>query len=133
MWLDNAATKRLVAGALSVDAKQIAHQLDGASSADVAGSDPYRTSSSAGERACPGCGVALLPFVVRSVGITIDVCREHGTWFDRGEVARISLHFEMKTLADDSEAEAFGREMSADRWQDASTDLGLARKLLRFL
>jgi Zn-finger nucleic acid-binding protein len=44
-------------------------------------------------RPCPACGVlmARLNFA-RCSGVVIDICRLHGTWFDRNELLRI-VHF----------------------------------------
>lgn len=39
-------------------------------------------------RACPDCRCWLASRVVRD--ITLDVCTNHGTWFDRGELAAIN-------------------------------------------
>jgi Zn-finger nucleic acid-binding protein len=38
----------------------------------------------AGERPCPVC--KRLMVVERNQGVAVDVCREHGVWFDLGEL-----------------------------------------------
>ncbi len=129
LWLDNIATPRLVAGILSPDTKGMATHVQRVAAA--APRQPYRAPADAGTRACPGCGAALSQSVI--VGITIDVCTAHGTWFDPGELVALSQYFEMKAINDDVEAEAFGKQMAQERWEDAATDLGMARRILRFL
>lgn len=42
-----------------------------------------------GTRACPACRVALARVSIASTNL--DVCGVHGTWFDRGELRRVSL------------------------------------------
>jgi len=129
MWLDNVATQRLVAGVLSPDTKGMVKQVE--RSASEAPHQAYRSSATVGKRVCPGCGAPLSQSII--VGITIDVCTAHGTWFDPGELAALSQHFEMKAINDDLEAEAFGKQMAQERWEDAATDLVVARRILRFL
>jgi Zn-finger nucleic acid-binding protein len=41
-------------------------------------------------RPCPGCrGLMLRTNYASGSGIIVDVCREHGVWFDRGELTAI--------------------------------------------
>lgn len=44
---------------------------------------------SAGPRACPECKKVLV--TENLGGVDIDVCDEHGTWFDRSELERVAL------------------------------------------
>jgi Zn-finger nucleic acid-binding protein len=40
-------------------------------------------------RACPDCGVALVATGVRDARTEIDVCAEHGSWFDADEMRAV--------------------------------------------
>jgi Zn-finger nucleic acid-binding protein len=40
--------------------------------------------------ACPSCGATLARAGVGETGVEVDACSEHGTWFDAGEIARIT-------------------------------------------
>jgi Zn-finger nucleic acid-binding protein len=60
--------------------------------AELAGKAASRASSLAytpGDASCPECGVTLARTVVPPANIEIDVCAKDGTWFDRGELARV--------------------------------------------
>ena len=37
------------------------------------------------------------------------------------------------SISDDVEAEAFGKQMTQERWHEAASELGVARTVLRFL
>lgn len=58
-----------------------------------------------GTVACPECGQAMERSVAGQTGVEIDVCREHGTWFDRDELGRIARAH--------ATARAYGRHGSA--------------------
>jgi Zn-finger nucleic acid-binding protein len=55
--------------------------------AELAGDGPTPLPSPDARR-CPICARPLAP--VKAARVTIDVCPDHGTWFDRDEVGRLS-------------------------------------------
>jgi Zn-finger nucleic acid-binding protein len=75
----------------------------GASSRSPAGS--RRRLGDARYGWCPHCGQVMTPMVFgQRSGIVVDVCREHGTWFDRGELDAVLAfvragHFEQDLAA----------------------------------
>lgn len=78
LWTDHAASLALRAADADPAFSQIAKQLDTGARVSV---------SSERRRACPACGAELAPTTL--FGVHLDYCREHGTFFDRGEVAKL--------------------------------------------
>lgn len=78
IWLDNAASQRLVS---AIDGGIVSL---GAKATRAARVSPELTASVA----CPVCAEALARKVF--VGVELDVCAAHGTWFDRNEVERVA-------------------------------------------
>jgi hypothetical protein len=78
MWTDHAASLALRAADADPAFSQIARQLD----EGARGSAP-----SGSARSCPECGAALAP--TKLFGVDLDYCQAHGTFFDRGEVAKL--------------------------------------------
>lgn len=78
MWADHAASLALRAADADPAFSQIARQLD----EGARGSAP-----SGSARSCPECGAALAP--TKLFGVDLDYCQAHGTFFDRGEVAKL--------------------------------------------
>jgi hypothetical protein len=78
MWTDLAATSLLRANTDPAFA-QIARDVDAHARASGSPDLPSRP--------CPACGAVLAPTL--HVGVTVDTCASHGTFFDRGEVTRI--------------------------------------------
>jgi Zn-finger nucleic acid-binding protein len=52
-------------------------------------------------RACPVCASPMTPLVV--LGVTVDSCAAHGTWFDRDEVERIASACKKQREAQEAE------------------------------
>lgn len=48
-------------------------------------------------RRCPICGGGLT--AVRSAHVSLDVCAEHGTWFDRDELGRLARNLEYERIS----------------------------------
>ena len=83
IWAD-IETSQLVAAVLDPDLVDLA---------DRAASHAARSTKGAplaggGTRHCPTCGEALSR--VHTASTNLDVCMVHGTWFDRGELQRVS-------------------------------------------
>lgn len=85
-WLDNVVAGWVQSGHVSEVGREFVRLFD-AVDAEAArrGVADYRTSSKA-ERRCPGCREPLEPSRRRELGFTVDVCRTHGAYFDRGEL-----------------------------------------------
>ena len=81
LWLDNVGTTAILAR-YDFDAENLARMVDGNAAKREARSPFEATKGS-----CPVCAGALQP--VDHQGVRLDFCAEHGTFFDRGELARI--------------------------------------------
>lgn len=78
MWTDHGASLALRAADADPAFAHIARQLD----EGVRGAGPSNRA-----RQCPECAATLAPTVL--FGVTLDYCQAHGTFFDRGEVAKV--------------------------------------------
>ena len=82
LWLDVAAFERICA-----DREQQAIVLGGAS---VAPGNVLREAQPIKYVPCPHCGQLMNRInFARCSGVIVDVCKGHGTWFDRDELSRI--------------------------------------------
>lgn len=81
VWTDKDATERV---ATNVDREL----MDIASGAAKKCSGEHQAVSPTDKRSCPICGQALIP--IRHARVAIEICREHGTWFDRDELGRMA-------------------------------------------
>jgi Zn-finger nucleic acid-binding protein len=81
VWMDGAAYKKMASQIESevVDVAELA-----STRADRAGAPIPQDSANA----CPDCSGSLLR-TMRN-GVTLDVCKDHGVWFDRGELQAIA-------------------------------------------
>jgi Zn-finger nucleic acid-binding protein len=82
LWLDNAGSSAVL-GHYDIDAAQLASQVD-ANAAE--GASPLAAATPVTGQ-CPCCRTALQS--VSYEGISLDFCAQHGTFFDRGELARL--------------------------------------------
>lgn len=115
IWAD-IETSQLIAAVLDPDLVDLA---------DRAASHAARTSGGAalpaeGERRCPQCHELLAR--VHTASTNLDVCIMHGTWFDRGELQRVSR----KLDADRGRQIPRGPQGEA-RWVAGNTSLNAAR------
>ena len=78
VWLSNESAADVMSGSVW-QAGRLAATL-----AEKTKPDPAALTRAA---ACPDCQQALVR--VHAAGIELDVCPEHGTWFDRGEIERL--------------------------------------------
>lgn len=78
VWLTHGAASRVMSGRV-LQASRLADQL--------AGKTKPNPALLAQRAHCPECRTELAR--VHTVGVEIDVCAEHGTWFDRGELDRL--------------------------------------------
>jgi Zn-finger nucleic acid-binding protein len=84
VWLDNDASRAVVEGAA-----QALAQL-----ADVASTKAKeRVDTGAGGLLCPACGQALARTVAPGTAVELDMCADHGTWFDAGELRIVALAY----------------------------------------
>jgi len=87
-WLDNVACRALIKGALGEDATGFARTFVGAVPSAVTPGDGYRQRADV-PRCCPVCQGALALTETREPVLHVDVCKEHGTFFDAREVAAV--------------------------------------------
>lgn len=80
VWLDNAASQR-VSSRFEPDAVALANAA--AQSAQV---HPHQGMPAS----CPVCHVEMNTVMVGGTAIEVDVCADHGTWFDRYELQQLS-------------------------------------------
>jgi Zn-finger nucleic acid-binding protein len=81
LWLNNEGTA-LVLRRFDIDASHLAALVD-RKGTQVAAQSPFATAKGA----CPICTKALES--VSHNGIKLDFCADHGTFFDRGELANV--------------------------------------------
>ena len=110
MWLDRFACGALIGGELGDDARELVRSA-APGIAPAPRPEGYRENARAGgDLACPECRGALTGYVTeeKSEGarVALDICREHGVWFDAGEARILLTAAEMKrlTLAVEQEA-----------------------------
>lgn len=81
VWADMAATER-VANIVDHELIEIARST----AKSCAGATENITPIT--ERACPICTQPMEP--IRHARVALEICREHGTWFDRDELGRMA-------------------------------------------
>ena len=77
IWVRNASARRVLADPEAIFAEM----------ATRAGRNAHARATRAEERVCPECPAVLDK--TRAHGIDLDVCEEHGTWFDAFELATL--------------------------------------------
>lgn len=81
VWIDNALSQRLASGAFP---RAVVNELSKLE-AHAPQLDDAREPG-----ACPQCQKQLRGYVVEVARLAVDVCQEHGTWLDTGELARVA-------------------------------------------
>lgn len=109
IWADN-ETSRLVAAVLDPSLVDLADRA--ATSAALRRGAPLPKD---GMRSCPECQAALVR--VNTASTNLDVCALHGTWFDRGELQRVSR------VLDGDRDRQIPRAASAGKWVVGNTSL----------
>jgi hypothetical protein len=96
MWLDNDALGLLSKAAAdspeSVRALKLAKSVS-SGAAENADTDPD-------DLPCPECKQPMLRARMHDAWLDVDICHEHGTWFDRGEVERFAQSLKQPTPTD---------------------------------
>jgi Zn-finger nucleic acid-binding protein len=82
IWADN-DTSQLVAAVMDPELVDLADRAATFVARNSGGPLPHDKP-----RSCPECGGALVR--VNTASTNLDVCTAHGTWFDRGELQRVS-------------------------------------------
>ena len=80
LWLDNDGSRRVVN---KVDDEVV----DLASRAEANAS--HEVDTVAGALPCPVCQSVLKRVRIAKADLDLDICAEHGTWFDRGELQKV--------------------------------------------
>lgn len=83
LFIDNAASRELVR-AFDRDLVRVATTI-GIGKGETVGPGVYQR-----DLACPRCSGPLAPVKLPSAGAEIDVCAEHGTWFDANELPKVA-------------------------------------------
>lgn len=118
VWLDNSLCEQLLSGSLIEAARERLHALvDGAKRPEqkpVNYRTPDRTMGRA--RLCMECGqpLALMDTdpTVHGVTIRLDVCEDHGVWFDPGEAWCLLQSIELMKIG-----AGFDADTDAPPWQ----------------
>jgi Zn-finger nucleic acid-binding protein len=92
VWTDTAASRQIVRVA-DRELVEIASKVAEAVSDD----DAVGRRSVYDARKCPVCSRDLTS--IRAARVTIDVCPEHGTWFDRDELGRLARNLEYERMS----------------------------------
>lgn len=103
-WLDQERSKRVVAGNLSPDERRLA-RLAAKNCRSTRAAGGYRSTPRAedGQRRCPQCDAPMVSHTVDALGIVVDACRRHGTWFDRGELRAVIRWFDLRAAGLDED------------------------------
>ena len=109
-WLDNVRSHRVVKGLISERERQAAVDVSAqASRADVG------PPVAAGPRPCPECSTPMARTKVAQIGIELDACAAHGTWFDARELEAVARMFAGKAGAEAGSGPGLGARMLT-RW-----------------
>jgi Zn-finger nucleic acid-binding protein len=92
VWLDNAGSMLVAGAALSRELLTLAHDA----AADGHRGEGYRIASppNDGVRRCPVCADPLQLVQIATSLVNVDICRAHGTFFDKGELLAVHAGFE---------------------------------------
>lgn len=117
LWVDNRVGGIVLSGALSDHIKAFAESM-AATARSTAGQPPpgYRDRGAYGveARACPVCAEPLRRRRVRDGDVDVDLCGEHGTFFDSRELVLVAQSVEARHLGDQAR-----RAQMADRVAEA--------------
>lgn len=113
-WLDNAGSAQVAAGALSRAALADAFEV-GRRAGDPQGGAYRSAAESASERACPVCRQRLESAYVGHARTQLDVCRAHGTFFDRHELVTVNTAFENEKLSAEARRRSLARIIKKSR------------------
>lgn len=96
VWTDTAASRRITS---TVDRELVTIAREAAKLAKETDSTFERISDVVAHtgRQCPVCMGTLA--CIRSGNVAIDVCADHGTWFDKDELGRLSRNLEFERVS----------------------------------
>ena len=83
LFIDNAASQEIVR-TFDRDLVRVATTI-GIGKGEAVGPGVYQK-----DLTCPRCGGPLSPVKLPSAGAEIDICVEHGTWFDANELPKVA-------------------------------------------
>jgi len=139
VWLDNATCNALVAGRITDIATEFIRSCDACAQDGMPERGGYRSMDRPGGRPrCPVCEHALEP-VEAADGVEVDMCADHGTFFDRLEVSEMRfaqameleqtrVRVQLGVIAERAELDAFHEALGAP-----SDDGVFPRRRLPFL
>ncbi|HTJ80899.1 MAG TPA: zf-TFIIB domain-containing protein [Polyangiaceae bacterium] len=123
MWIDNRASQAAVRAALSPAARAFIHQIGSSARTAPKEEAPYRDAPAPSARVCPVCDGSLATRKLPDPPVVVDVCLEHGTYFDRWELSQIAQRADERAWAAHHAAHAAAYE-AAWRAQYGSGDRG---------
>lgn len=88
VWIDSATCQLLLDTEMSTESIDFIRRCDSLAAEEATPESPYRDDGACPTGACPVCDVQLIQTTLEN-GITIELCRSHGTVFDKLEVRRI--------------------------------------------
>lgn len=91
LWLSNDASVGVARGTLHPEVVALATRVDAHQAELVVAQADYRQAAAPSVRLCPCCRATLAKSYVSRQRIELDVCAEHGTWFERYELRRVLL------------------------------------------
>jgi len=94
MWVDNEGAQRIVR-ALEATVAALSKQLSL--------SAIQRVDTSLGQLRCPECDADLIVRHIAKAVVDVDLCGQHGTWFDAGELDRVIHAFHPSAEGEPSE------------------------------
>ena len=86
VWLDNASSKRVIDSLCD----------DTVDKAEAVSRFSQRPADRAATASCPGCQKPLTRWTVPEANVDVDWCDQHGTWFDRDELATVARTYAAK-------------------------------------
>lgn len=103
IWIDNRGCHRLVSGTFPAPAREQILNTTRHAADTRQPSANYRKRAVTTEATCPVCSQTLHSYTTskntHGVSVHLDVCADHGTWFDQGEAWILLQAVELKRLA----------------------------------
>jgi Zn-finger nucleic acid-binding protein len=127
-WLDNAAGRVLATTQWGERELGALAQLEAGVGPQSTG-EGYRRAAAPTDRLCPECRAPLRqlrykndPGDIDDFSVILDVCDAHGTWFDRGEIARMErlqqMRHQLRSEVHHREMAAFQRALRPTEYRD---------------
>ncbi len=110
VWLDVESSRRAIEG-LVTEAEQLLAARVEREAPGRCEPAAYRSPADRTRR-CPDCERPMSRARVSDVGIEVDACALHGTWFDPGELAPVASAFALRRAAVNVEVRRFSEQVA---------------------